>query len=297
MKKLLLIAFTISLIVFTTASAFAHGGLDSIIFDGDESSDYFQAVCAVKVLQVKGKAVGRIQKKVMGGDCGQYYASLVWTDGEQLSQGDIADAAGTFVTDAGAELTLEMPNGSIVVLGSKTAVWFPQLCGADGKDGSGALSVLMNLINGTAKVNYLPSPPLTSDPPIGKRGKVRVKTSRLTAEPKGTSYIVDAGAEGGTLDHIVKVYEGEVEVTATRNAVAAEMGDLSSQTKALADEFQKGKISQSEFASKLKELSSVMQDKGERINIKPVMVNAGYMVTVDIKGTVSKPQAFDVRRD
>lgn len=257
------------LIFFASSKIFSFGGgHDSLLFDdsGTKISVPYSNECKVKVVQVSGLVIGSVKIMELLQACGDEVDTVYRTlNGEQLKVGfDIVENEEVRTGEDGF-VKLELADGSVMIVGPNSSLMFTENLCKETK-------TVVKLINGSiwTKVKKL----------LGG-GKFEISTENGGGGVRGTEFTYEVlnGKD------IVKVYEGSFEVNPPKD-----MSDLESSAKQmeqLQKDYEAGKMTTEEFTTKLLALSQLAsQQAGE---IKPTLVEAGYMVTLTNKIGMPEP--------
>lgn len=257
------------LIFFASSKIFSFGGgHDSLLFDdsGTKISVPYSNECKVKVVQVSGLVIGSVKIMELLQACGEEVDTVYRTlNGEQLKVGfDIVENEEVRTGEDGF-VKLELADGSVMIVGPNSSLMFTENLCKETK-------TVVKLINGSiwTKVKKL----------LGG-GKFEISTENGGGGVRGTEFTYEVlnGKD------IVKVYEGSFEVNPPKDM--SELESSAKQMEQLQKDYEAGKMTTEEFTTKLLALSQLAsQQAGE---IKPTLVEAGYMVTLTNKIGMPEP--------
>ncbi|MBN8583957.1 MAG: FecR domain-containing protein [Ignavibacteria bacterium] len=257
------------LIFFASSKIFSFGGgHDSLLFDdsGTKISVPYSNECKVKVVQVSGLVIGSVKIMELLQACGEEVDTVYRTlNGEQLKVGfDIVENEEVKTGEDGF-VKLELADGSVMIVGPNSSLMFTENLCKETK-------TVVKLINGSiwTKVKKL----------LGG-GKFEISTENGGGGVRGTEFTYEVlnGKD------IVKVYEGSFEVNPPKDM--SELESSAKQMEQLQKDYEAGKMTTEEFTTKLLALSQLAsQQAGE---IKPTLVEAGYMVTLTNKIGMPEP--------
>jgi hypothetical protein len=269
--------FIVSSVLAVLASAYAQPILntslyavisdDSLMSDGHFGNNILTPAddCPVKVKYATGttSAVKHVTLTVT--TCG------VTSSSDQLQSGpvkkdEILNLGSEISTGCDGKIELELGDGSVIRMAPNTTIKITQ-------EHCVSWSIIQKTGAIWSKVKRL----------LGG-GKFEVTTERACACVRGTEFTVEATEKSSG----VTVYEGSVEVTQLGSS-----GKFKNETKEvekLAQDFQNGKISMEEFGKKMEEYSKKIEESAANMN-KPVMVDAGYMIT--LADVVKGPEPFE----
>lgn len=267
MRKLILV----SLFLFINiAAAYPYsGGHDSLLFDGTESISFTESTfsddCMIKVTKVSGFVIGSKTVREIFDICGQPDTINRVESAAQLKVGDNLMRKEEIKTGEDGFAEMELTDGSIIRVGPNSTLYVDEeMCST--------ARALIRIGGGSLwfKIKKL----------LGG-GKFEVSTYNGGGGVRGTEFTYEV------LDgkDIIKVYEGSFEVNPPKD-----MSDLESSAKQmeqLQKDYEAGKLTTEEFTTKLLALSQqASQQAGE---IKPTLVEAGYMVTLTNKIGTPEP--------
>lgn len=259
--------FSIQIFPFTYS-----GGHDSLLFDGGSDVRIINPVnvsgdCKILVTYTVGTVEGTRYISEVFEICGQVDTSLKTERTTKLEKNNVLKSGEELSTGPDGYAEIEFYDGSVIRMAPNTKIKIlPEFCDQ---------RTVIEQITGKIwnKVKKIASPD----------SKYEVKTDRNGCGVRGTEFTFEKNGE----KEIIKVYEGKVEVYPPRDA--GEVEDAGKQMEKLAKDYQEGKVTLEEFTKKASELQQQMISGANDLN-KSVMVDAGYMTTVENK--ITEPTAI-----
>lgn len=265
MKTKIIVAVLFILIAVKSHSF--GGGHDSLLFDGAQEiriiQSNFDDECNIKVTKVSGVVVGTRKIKEIYSTCGVFDTTIRTESAAQLKVDNIIVKREEIRTGEDGYIKLELPDGSVIVLGPNSSIYIDEeMC-----EYANSYRTSIRIMAGKlwTKVKKL----------IGG-GKFEVSTERGGGiGVRGTELSVETSPERD----IVKVYEGSVEVSKNMDAKSVEQVGYDAEK--LTKDYEEGKITMEEMSRRMMEMGEKSKEISDKM--KPVIVEAGFMVTVTDK--------------
>jgi hypothetical protein len=256
------------------------GGHDSLIFDGSNGTANNLNIndeCNLKVINVIGTSYGTILTTKIENVCGETDTFKTLTYG-QLKTGDILASEDFIRTKAFSQVEVMLHSGKTVWLGPDTEFKM----GRDYCKGNG----IAELLSGQVHVS-------------GGDGESNtyINAGHSTIHITHTEFSLETVIVNGVQSDLLRVYEGTVTIGLNlqnqKNMKKTE--DKGAEIQKLSDDFQNGKISMEEYATKMQELQKNIT---ESLPLSAITVTAGYESNSIGEGSnPTEPALFDMNEN